>query len=246
MAAMPGRKPRSVVDVLAEPWRRAAEKNRQLQARNDPLYRADGRDRGASPPSTEDVRRAAAVDFGAGAILELIPHGEGTTGASGYDMTYNNLDGRHYPKGWKKPTELTIDEAISMESDARRIAGDYAVGRYQFKPRTLGELKKRMGLSGSEVMTPSFQDRMARELLLKRGYDKYLRGEIDAGQLQDNLALEWASFSGTDGFSPYDPRHTGRPRVGSAAIQGAIAKAKSQNEQLNDSGRYPANATPWR
>jgi hypothetical protein len=112
--------------------------------------------------------------------------------------------------------------------------------------RTLRELKSRMRLSGSEVMTPALQDRMARELLYKRKYDDFLRGEITAAQLQDELAKEWASFSSTNGYSHYDKERIGHPRIASGPIQAAISRAKSQSDLVNDAGRYPVNPTPWR
>jgi muramidase (phage lysozyme) len=110
-------------------------------------------------------------------------------------MTYNYKDGANYPRGWKKPTELTIDEAIRMEPEARRIAGDYAIGKYQFKPDTMRELKGRMGLKGSEIMTPEMQDRMAETLLLqKRGFYDFVDGRMSTEAFQAELAKEWASL----------------------------------------------------
>ncbi|MET0274728.1 MAG: hypothetical protein ABW360_17210 [Phenylobacterium sp.] len=255
-------------DLPMGEWQRI--RNLQAQGRDEVLYGGQGDngltggsgdDRLGSSATTAagpkaapaqaplpDARRARALEYGAGRILNgLIPRGEGTDGANGYDMTYNNLDGKHYPAGWKKPTELSVDEAIRMKDDATRVAGDYAVGKYQFRARTLRQLKTWMKLSGSEIMTPEFQDRMGRELLHRRGYDDFLAGKIDAQKLQAQLAPEWDSLSDLNGH-PYSDRKTLKkaPRISSAEIQATLEAAEAEFNQGIDEGRLPAPPGGWR
>ena len=195
-----------------------------------------------------DAKRAAAQDFGAHYIMDLVPQGEGTTS---YDASYSNGDGtgKNYPAGWKKPTQLTIDEAIRMAPDLQRSAGGNAIGKYQFKPGTLADLKTSMHLNGAELLTPALQDRMARQLLHRRGYDDYLAGYITPEELQGRLSREWSSFA----EGPSDLTHQFRgaasrkarvltkdiqPAIGAAGGEGAPALTRALDE-----GRLPPD---WR
>jgi hypothetical protein len=181
-------------------------------------------------------------------ILDLIAKGEGT---SSYDASDNNGDGagRHYPTGWKRPTQLTVDEAINMAPDLRRASGGDAVGMYQFKPRTLNDLRGWLHLDGSETMTPAMQDRMARELLHRHGYDHYLAGQIGSAKLQEGLASQWSSFAKDQSdLSRYGKG--GRPvkaRVPTREIQATIADAAKEGadeiQEMVDQGQLPPD---WR
>lgn len=195
------------------------------------------------------AKRAAARDFGAHYIMDLIPQGEGTTS---YDASYSNGDGtgKNYPAGWKKPTQLTIDEAIRMAPDLQRSARGDVIGKYQFKPGTLADLKTSMHLKGSELLTPALQDRMARQLLHRRGYDDYLAGYITPEELQRRLSSEWSSFA----EGPSDLTHRfnravapRKARVLTKDIQPAIGAAGGVGTpaltRALDEGRLPLD---WR
>ncbi|KQP81768.1 hypothetical protein ASF60_22185 [Methylobacterium sp. Leaf113] len=69
-----------------------------------------------------------------------------------------------------------------------------ATGRYQFMKKTLRGLKQEMGLSGTERFSPELQDRMALQLLNRRGYSEWQAGRITDAQFANRLALEWASL----------------------------------------------------
>ncbi|HET6971317.1 MAG TPA: hypothetical protein VFH92_09340 [Phenylobacterium sp.] len=178
--------------------------------------------------------RLGAGRRGAGPILGLISEGEGTNRPDGYDMTFNNLDGKHYPAGWKKPTQLTIDQAIAMKPDATRMAGDYAVGKYQFRANTLAELKRRMGLKGTELMTPDLQDEMAEALIYGRGYADFLAGRKTPAEFQQALAREWRSLAaGPDDYA-YRSDGKAKARKSTAEIQAALAQARTAEGVLDD------------
>jgi len=163
-------------------------------------------------------------------------------------MSFNNADGKHYPAGWKKPTELSIDQAIQMKPDLERASGGDVVGKYQFKPETLGYLKGWMNLSGSEVMTPSLQDRMARELLSQRGYDQFLSGAISPQKLQRNLSEEWSSIAEDGRDLSHYASGPGSPpaRLKTADIQAAIKAAGDTFNQAIDQGHMPPLPGAWR
>lgn len=257
---------RSADDLPMALWQRlrAGQVNADASAApdellSDQLSMADwqavrGRELAGAMPAGGAGRPAPAGDLGASdgsdVLLQLIPRGEGTAGPRGYDTIYNDRGGANYPRSWKKPTELTIDQAIAMAPEARRLAGDYAVGRFQFKPNTLEELKRRLRLPGSAIMTQDLQNRMARELLRKRGYDDYVAGRIDAREFQQRLSQEWSSMAeSADDFSHYPgPNHSKVPaRTKSAAIQAALQAAKQAYEAGAQRGTVraaPAAPTP--
>lgn len=194
-----------------------------------------------APRTMPSDKRGAATDFGAGVLLDLIPRGEGTAGTRGYDATYNNADGRNYPSGWKPPTELSINEWERLMPELVARNGGSVVGRYQILDDKVPDLKRWMGLSGSEIGTPALQDRMARELLFRRGYDDFLAGRITAEQLQRNLAKEWSSLPDVTGKSYYG----GAARISSQELQAALARSKAEYDQITASGRR-LEGHPWR
>lgn len=171
MATMLSGEPLSVPDPLADAWDEAARQNRILQAKNDPLAgRADPPGTLVGSRYTRDPRAAAAYEAGAGELLKLIPVGEGTSGTDGYDVTFGY--GKYAPEGTPALTAMTLDEVAKLQREmVRRGAAAGVVGRYQIKGDTLARIQRKLGISGSEMFTPDIQDRMARELLLERGYD---------------------------------------------------------------------------
>lgn len=202
---------------------------------------------------SETVKRMRALDDGAHHVLDVIPLGEGTAGERGYDTIYNDRGGARYPAGWKRPTSLTVDEAIAMDGDARRLNGDYAVGKYQFKAQTLGDLKRWMGLKGGEVMAPDLQDRMARELLHRKGYDDYLAGRVAAPAFQRSLAGLWDSLPATADGQTFPRGPLGRTRqapVAPAKVVQALSRAKAEHDagvqQRLEDGYAPVPPFGWR
>ena len=89
---------------------------------------------------------------------------------------------------------MTIDEIQKQQGGWSKRYGSSATGGYQFMRATLGDLKKEMGLSSNERLTPDLQDRLAMQLLTRRGFDAFLSGRIDQTEFGKRLAMEWASF----------------------------------------------------
>ena len=191
-------------------------------------------------PSKRDASRA----FGAGVLLDRIAVGEGTGGPDGYDTTFGYR--KYDPPGGRKPlADMTLNELeVYQRGMVDRGARSSAAGRYQILRETAGELRGRMGLTGAERFTPELQDRMARERLKMAGYDAYLRGEISAAKLQDNLSKAWTSVA-----TPSNKARNARDpmRTDSAAIQASIARARAEADRLNALGQRPDAAKPaWR
>lgn len=80
-----------------------------------------------------------------------------------------------------------------------------AAGKYQVIGGTLAGVVKEMGLDPHATKyTPAVQEAIGMHLLKRRGYDRYLRGEISKEQFVKNLSQEWAAIPrGPDNKSYY-------------------------------------------
>lgn len=91
-------------------------------------------------------------------------------------------------------TSMTIDELLAAQAKWGRNWGSSAAGAPQIIRATMRDLVARMGLSGSEIYDPDMQDRMAFELLKRRGWVSFLAGTQSLTSFGNALAREWASF----------------------------------------------------
>lgn len=128
-------------------------------------------------------------------VLNLIGRAEAPRG-------YNQIFGR----GREAPlTQMTISEVFDLQRRMVRGGSESsAVGRYQFINDTLRSVVKKAGLDPETTQfTPEVQDRLATMLMVGRGLNRYLRGEIDEERFANNLAQEWAGFPLASGRSFY-------------------------------------------
>lgn len=81
-----------------------------------------------------------------------------------------------------------------------------AIGRYQFLQGTLQDLQQQNGLPSTELFTEELQDSLAVDLLVRRGYSDWWRGELSDQNFAHALSLEWASLPDPEngGKSHYD------------------------------------------
>lgn len=103
----------------------------------------------------------------------------------------------HNEKHLAKPlTDMTVDEIIDASDGWRKRFGTTsgAAGAYQIIKPTLIGLKRDLGLTGKEKFTPELQDNMCDVLLRRRGFERFMRGQIGIAAFGNSLALEWASF----------------------------------------------------
>ncbi|RFC66432.1 hypothetical protein DYI37_03035 [Fulvimarina endophytica] len=131
------------------------------------------------------------VPLAAARILDFIRQTEvGTDGPSGYNVIY----GFNQDKLPEPVTRMTVDELIGAQSSFTKLYGSSASGGYQFMRATLTDLKRELGLRGSQLMDPDLQDRLAFHLLKRRGYEQFMAGTISLTEFGKRLAMEWASF----------------------------------------------------
>jgi muramidase (phage lysozyme) len=135
----------------------------------------------------------------AGALLNYIGKIEAPRG---YDTVYGNQMAK-----MKKPlTTMTMKEILDQGKWRHETFGSSACGKYQFMDETLRSLARQLNLQASDVFTPDYQDWLAYNLLLNRGWNKWASGKMLHDDFMIQLAKEWASFP-----VPYDMKgHKGR------------------------------------
>lgn len=128
-------------------------------------------------------------------ILNLLGQAEGTDKGRGYDETlaYGALTG-----GPVELTKMTVNQVRELQSQMLAHPDNKwnssAVGRYQIVGDALDTLIGKMGLSGDELFDKDLQDRMALQLLERRGLSKWRGGSMSDREFLGNLADEWQSF----------------------------------------------------
>lgn len=125
-------------------------------------------------------------------ILGLIHKAEGAG--------YNTLFGG----GKADLSSKTVAEVLEMQKTNTKKLGSSATGSVQVMRDTLAGLVKNGVVKLSEKFTPQLQDRIGHALLERRGYSRFIAGELDIEDFADNLAQEWASFPTRSGKSYYE------------------------------------------
>lgn len=127
------------------------------------------------------------VPPGAAILLDFIGNIEAP---KGYGTIYANKQNT-----LAKPlTSMTVDEVIASGPSWTRAHKSSAAGRYQFMNATLKELKKELGLRGTQIFDANLQDRLAFHLLIRRGYESFMAGKLSVPAFGKLLAQEWASL----------------------------------------------------
>ncbi|MBZ9985655.1 peptidoglycan-binding protein [Mesorhizobium sp. BH1-1-5] len=127
------------------------------------------------------------VPSGAAMLLAFIG---GIEAPHGFDTVYGN----NQAKLAKPLTSMTIDEVIAAGPRWTRSFGSSAAGFLQFMRATLLRLKKKLRLSGKELLDGPMQMALGHELLKERGFDEFMAGSKSRTAFGLGLAQEWASF----------------------------------------------------
>ena len=132
------------------------------------------------------------VPKGAAILLAFIRKTEvGRDDRASYDVIYDYKQSR-----LAKPlTSMTYGDIIDQQRKWSKNHGSSAAGAYQFLRATLIDLAKaNPSISGADLFKPELQDQLGYQLLLRRGYDLFIAGQIDRTEFGKRLAQEWASF----------------------------------------------------
>lgn len=205
-----------------------------LKARTvgETIQASELRDRALSSLATKDVREAAS-----GGMLDLIGYAEGTDKGRGYNETlgYGKFTG-----GPRNLTLMTLDQIDAMQTQMLRHPensfNSSAAGRYQIVQKTLRGLRDQLGLSGDEFFDAGMQDRLAQELLRRRGNDVAgLRNEWEGLRRVDDATIRRA-YDGTSVSMPaIDPGRAANAeqlRDQASAYAEIVAGAKSFTAEM--------------
>ena len=154
-------------------------------------------------------------NFDGKAALAAAKLGQPVLGKNVYDSQMLELIGQHesggdYNRVYGKAkridlTNMTINEVMAWQKAyTDNGSASSAAGKYQVIRKTLTGAVKEMGLSGNEKFDEAMQDKIGMHLLDKRGYSKYLNGDMKQSTFVNNVAHEWASFKTTAGRGAYD------------------------------------------
>ncbi len=155
-------------------------------------------------------------------LASVIYRAEGTT-KHGYDTMFG---------GGKLPvTNSTINEVIAFQNEQPR--NQKAIGIGQFMPKTLESLKKEMGLTGNEKMTPELQDKMVETLMERRGLSQWRAGKITDEQFIDRLSKEWAGLPNSSGISAHHGVAGNKATVSLRSLKKALEEMR---EKRSDEG----------
>ena len=140
--------------------------------------------------------------------MEKITSGDGT-----YGKLLDFIGGLEAPQGYNQVygknrieplDQMSVAEVFALQKKmVKENKTSSAVGRYQFINKTLAGLVDEMGIGLDEKFTPELQDRLAAQLLKRRGADAFLKGETSKEVFLNSLAKEWASVPTTAGQSYY-------------------------------------------
>lgn len=173
-------------------------------------------------------------------ILELIGKHE-----SGGD--YNNYYGRNKKGESVNFSNMSVDQVLAWQRDHTKNDGyaSSAAGKYQVIQDTLRNCKKEMGLTGNEKFDPAMQDRIAVHLLNKRGYQKFLDGQMSAETFARNISKEWASLpKDGSGLSYYHGDGLNKAGVGWGAVLASVQASRNSVRSPAADTALAANGGP--
>jgi conjugal transfer mating pair stabilization protein TraG len=151
----------------------------------------DGKKNASAQPGTGigglPLRHPNVTGGAFGQILDLIaaPESHGN-----YNAWYGQVDQQAVALD-----RLTFDEVRALQTQLLADGqGGSAIGRYQFLPDTLEDLRRQLQLTGEEPFTPALQDRLALRLLRESGVNDWIAGRLDETGLAHNLSRRWAAL----------------------------------------------------
>lgn len=107
-------------------------------------------------------------------------------------------------------TNMSIAEVMQWQKKyVSQGSPSSAVGRYQIIDSTLSGLVKELKVDTKEQFDKDMQDKMAIELLERRGSEAYINNEMTQQEFAASLAKEWASLPKVVGKHPNKSYYAG-------------------------------------
>jgi peptidoglycan hydrolase-like protein with peptidoglycan-binding domain len=108
------------------------------------------------------------------------------------------------PNASEDLSQYTVQQIQEKQYAWGKRTGSSAFGKYQFLRKTLKGLMYGLDLSSDLMFTPELQDKLAEQLLVRRGLHSWENGNISTDAFMDSLSKEWASLPYNNGRSYYD------------------------------------------
>jgi hypothetical protein len=159
-------------------------------------------------------------------LLNLIAQAE-SQGSGGYNA-YNRgtIGNRVLPANERidfstmRISELQRRQSLPIDNPERI----FAAGRYQIIPSTLNENLRRANITSNDFFTPEVQDKLAVQLLISAGLNRYMTGAIGKDVFGNNISRVWAGLPVVSGpragFSFYGGAN--RSNVSVSAVNNAL------------------------
>ena len=142
-------------------------------------------------PRNFAVRGTSKIDR----LRDLI--GQAESVLAGYDAVQHGAKIRP----GKRPTQMTLGEIYDWIDNTP--GQPHAIGRYQFIPKTLRRLARKLGVARHEPFTPRLQDQLSDVLLAEAGLHDFERGQLSRHDFMHNLSKIWAGLPTSTGKSYY-------------------------------------------
>jgi muramidase (phage lysozyme) len=136
----------------------------------------------------ESAGDAPGVATDARALLSLIGRAEAP---QGYRQIFGGIPSSLYPPA--AITEMKVRDVIAWQSSIRSQVRSTAAGRYQMIRDTLREIATQTG-NLDRLFNAETQDALAFALLERRGWARYVAGQMSWTTFANNLAKEWAAL----------------------------------------------------
>lgn len=164
-----------------------------------------------------------------------------------YNIVWGGIKRAHRPK--KKLVEMTVREVLAWQDSIDPFYMSEAAGKYQIMEDTLRGLYAEAGVGLDELFNPANQDKLAAQLLRRRGLKKYLAGQISDEAFANNLAHEWASLpmvtGPKKGRSVYSGDGLNKSHVSVAAFLAAVRGVKYNSSVIaTEPSRAPGTPSP--
>lgn len=160
------------------------------------------------------------------ALLDFIAQPESR---GDYNIVWGGIRKKDLPP--RPLVTMTIGEVLAWQDSIDARYPSEAAGRYQIMEDTLRGLYAEAGLKLTDLFDERRQDRLAMQLLRRRGLDRYLAGQISAEKFANALAREWASLpvvtGPNTGRSHYAGDGLNKSHVSVAAFMDAVRAAKA-------------------
>jgi hypothetical protein len=205
----------------------------------------EGASDGTGVGSTDGGASSLPANIGTSAIqgpirplLDLIAQAESASAGEYNAYNRGTSGGRRLPGNRSVVlTTMLISELQRRQSlpisNPDRI---FAAGRYQIIPGTLSDSLARTGISTGELYREQIQDRLALDLLVFRGLNRYLSGSLALIPFGNNLASEWAGLPLMDGPRIGQSKYSA-PNEANVSVEAVIRVLEELKRQYDLTGR---------